>query len=176
MPWRRRRTPTLEALLVHKPRRRPRRRQNRGKAHLSSVCRPARSGAELRQQPFSSAPRSIRSCRRQAAAENFILHWSSERPVPVVTIDSADGRTIKRPSPATASTTCLTLRPPMTPCRGSIPRTCSCEAQRRAGALPATDGPDRDTTLAACTSRARTPSRGNSPRAGCAGGPRPDRR
>jgi len=28
--------------------------------------------------------------------EKFILHWSSERPVPVVTIDFGDGRTIKR--------------------------------------------------------------------------------
>src|SRR5207249_11634773 len=28
--------------------------------------------------------------------ENFILHWSSERPVPVVTIDFGDGRIIKR--------------------------------------------------------------------------------
>jgi hypothetical protein len=28
--------------------------------------------------------------------EKFILHWSSERPVPVVTIDFGDGRTMKR--------------------------------------------------------------------------------
>ncbi|MEA2733832.1 MAG: hypothetical protein QOE14_283 [Humisphaera sp.] len=28
--------------------------------------------------------------------EKFILHWSSERPVPVVTVDFGDGRTLKR--------------------------------------------------------------------------------
>jgi hypothetical protein len=28
--------------------------------------------------------------------ENFILYWSSERPVPVVTVDFGDGRTMKR--------------------------------------------------------------------------------
>jgi len=28
--------------------------------------------------------------------EKFIMHWSSERPVPVVTVDFGDGRTMKR--------------------------------------------------------------------------------
>ena len=32
----------------------------------------------------------------QTLREKFILHWSSERPVPVVTIDMGDGRVIKR--------------------------------------------------------------------------------
>ncbi len=32
----------------------------------------------------------------QFLRENFILHWSSERPVPVITIDFGDGRVMKR--------------------------------------------------------------------------------
>ncbi|HEX8551469.1 MAG TPA: hypothetical protein VF681_07910 [Abditibacteriaceae bacterium] len=32
----------------------------------------------------------------QALRENFILHWKSERPVPIVTIDMGDGRVVKR--------------------------------------------------------------------------------
>ena len=56
----------------------------------------ARYGAELRQQPFFRTtlypdPRVSKLLR-----ENFILHWSSERPVPVVTVDFGDGRVMKR--------------------------------------------------------------------------------
>jgi hypothetical protein len=32
----------------------------------------------------------------QVLRENFILHWKSERPVPIVTIDMGDGRVVKR--------------------------------------------------------------------------------
>src|SRR5690606_23274385 len=33
---------------------------------------------------------------RQKLADNFVLHWQSVRPVPVVTIDFGDGRKIER--------------------------------------------------------------------------------
>jgi len=66
----------------------------------------ARRGVQLREQPLLSdcALRARLACRR--AREGFVLHWSSERPVPRITIDYGDGRRSSRRSPATARITC----------------------------------------------------------------------